>query len=60
MGTLTAINMVAHIADTCFKFATHTWTKKSIIQLAVVTGVIVGSALIIKALDEEDGKKNEK
>ena len=59
MGTLTALNMVAHVADTCFRFATYAWTKKSLIQLAIVAGVLIGSTVIIKALDEGD-KKNAK
>ena len=53
MSVVNTLNTVAHVADSIFRFATHNWTKKTLIQLAVVSVVFVGAAVVIKSIDKE-------
>jgi hypothetical protein len=59
MDTLALLNTTSHVSDTIFKFATYNWNKKNLIQLAVVSGIFIGTLAIVKYIDDKskDGKK---
>ena len=61
MDIMSTLNVTCHVADVVHKFATYNWTKKSVLQLAVVGGVFIGAACLVKLIDKKviEGNSNE-
>ena len=52
MGNINnTLNTLSNVANTIFNFATYDWTKEKLVRLAVVGGLFVTAAVVVKYVD---------